>query len=635
MITTFRRYLETWPVRLFFGLMVVAFVVWGVGDVVRLIGHQTWVAKAGGETIEPQQFQPQFQRALAQMQRQLPPGQDMTQAQRQQAAQLALQQMVGNLAVAQEERRLRIVVPDAAVRQAVFAMPAFHGASGQFDRNLLDAVLRQNNMNEGEFLSIVRADIARGELIDAVTAGAAAPGALVDAIFAAEAEQRSAAIIELPFAAAPEPPAPTEAELRRFYDNHPEDYRIPEFRRIKAVILSPETIAKGIDVSDADLRAWYDSHRAQFVTPPTRSVQIAIVPDQAKAEALAAQWKSGASWDEIQKAAQADGGSAVALDKTTEAQVPDAELAKAAFAAPADQVEGPVKAALGFAVLRVSAIEPGSERSFDQVKDEVRKRLVADQAAAQLYDRANKVDDILGTGAGLDHLPNDLGLVGVSGTLDAAGNTADGKPAPIPGPEELRKAIIAAAFNRQPGPPSQLTEVQTPSTGGSAFYAVEVDEIMPASREPFDKVAEKVKADWTEAARRHAQESAAAAMLTSLKGGESMADAAAKAGLTVRTTPLITRDSTDQAVPPELRQVLFGLKPGEPTMVETKDGFLVAEADKIVVPDPKSKPERFAAVRDALTRSDASDIATIFTDALRARANPRINQPVFDSFLQQ
>ena len=43
-----------------------------------------------------------------------------------------------------------------------------------------------------------------------------------------------------------------------------------------------------------------------------------------------------------------------------------------------------------------------------------------------MYDRANKVDNVLGSGAGLDEIPSDLGLVGVAGTLDAEGNTKDG-----------------------------------------------------------------------------------------------------------------------------------------------------------------------------------------------------------------
>ncbi len=50
MISAFRRSLDTWVVRGFFLIMVAAFIIWGVGDVVRLIGTGgTWVAKVGGE----------------------------------------------------------------------------------------------------------------------------------------------------------------------------------------------------------------------------------------------------------------------------------------------------------------------------------------------------------------------------------------------------------------------------------------------------------------------------------------------------------------------------------------------------------------------------------------------------------
>ena len=69
------------------------------------------------------------------------------------------------------------------------------------------------------------------------------------------------------------------------------------------------------------------------------------------------------------------------------------------------------------------------------------------------------MDNVLGTGAGLDEMPSDLGLVGVAGTLDAEGNTPDGTPAPIPGPAELKAALIKAAFDTQKGDPPQLVEV--------------------------------------------------------------------------------------------------------------------------------------------------------------------------------
>ncbi len=557
----------------------------------------------------------------------------MTPAARTEVADRALQQMIGQVAMSNEEARLRVVVPDAALQQTVFAMPAFLDKSGQFDRTRLDSVLRSNNLTENEFLSIVRGDLARAQVVDAIGAGAAPPAALVRAVFDFETEKRSASMIELPFAAAPEPPAPTDAELQRWYANHPDAFRVPEFRRIRAVVLSAETIANGIDVPESASQSWYDAHKAQFSTPATRTVEIAIVPDQTKAEALAAQWRGGADWATVQKAAEAAGGSASALDKATEPQIPDAALAKSAFAGNPGQVTGPVQAALGWAVLDVTAATPASERSFAQVKDEVRRQVQTEQASAMLYDRVGKIDDVLGTGTGLDKLPSDLGLVGVAGTLDAAGDTPEGQQAPIPGSPDLRKALIAAAFSHPPGPPSELTEV--PGAAGSAFYAVQVEQIIPATEKPFDAVKSQVAEDWTLDARKKTQEQAAAAMLAAIKGGESLEDAAAKAGRTVRTTTMVTRDATSDAMPAQLQRVLFGLKPHEPAMVETPEAFIVAVPAKIETPDPKSDPARYDAVREVLTRSTATDLAQGFADALRARAEPRINHEVFDSFVQQ
>ena len=74
--------------------------------------------------------------------------------------------------------------------------------------------------------------------------------------------------------------------------------------------------------------------------------------------------------------------------------------------------------------MRVTKVTPGSEQSFDEVKDALRDEVLAAKAADLMYDRANKVDNVLGSGAGLDEMPSDLGLVGVAGTLDAEGNTA-------------------------------------------------------------------------------------------------------------------------------------------------------------------------------------------------------------------
>ena len=567
MISLFRRYLETWVARAFFLLMVVAFVIWGVGDVVRLVGTDTWVAKVGGETIEVPQAQQAFQREMGDLTRRLPAGTDVTAEMRREVASAAVQGLIAQAAVAQEERWLGIVVPDVALRQAVFAIPQFHGPSGQFDRATFEATLRNNNLTEPGFLEMVRGNLAEQQLMASIAAGAAPPAVLVDQVFAYQFEKRSADIVELPFSAAAAPPAPSEAVLQRWYDNHPDLYSSPEYRRIKAVVLSPETLAKEIPITDAELRAAYDARKAQYVKPERRSVQVIQAPDQTKAQALTAQWRGGADWAAMQAAATAAGGSAIALDNVLESGLPTPELGRAVFAAVPDVVSDPAQGLAGWQILKVTNVSPGSSQSFDQAKDELRQQVLADKAADVIYDRANKVDNILASGSGLDEMPSDLGLVGVSGTMDAEGNTMDGKPAPIPGGDAVRQALIAAAFQAHKGDPPRLTEVPL-KPRGSAYYALTVETVIPPAPKPFAQVKDTVIADWTHDAERHTQNVAATALLTAVKGGQTLAAAAAAAGLTVTRTPLSGREQAASGMPPELLRTLFDLKPGEPTMVE-------------------------------------------------------------------
>jgi len=634
MITAFRRYLDSWVVRGFFIIMIGAFVFWGVGDVVRMVGTSTWVAKVGDRTIESQALQAEVQRAVAAATRNLPAGQEPGPDLRRRVGNDTLQRMIGQAALANELRSLRIVTPDAAVAETARAMPAFRGTDGKFSKPQFDSVLQSNGLTEPRFMDLLRGDLAQRQVLGAVTAGVVAPQAEVDPLYEAEFERRSADMAEFLISAAPAPPTPDQAVLRRFYDNHPDLYATPEYRKVKVIELTPQSLAKEIPVTDQDLRDAFAQHRSDYIVLGKRSTEVISVQDEAKAQALAAQWRGGADWDAMQKAAKDAGASAVTLDDATESQFPDPDLGKAVFAATVGPVADPVKGALAWFVFRVTKGSATSETSFEQAKDGLHDRVVADKAADLMYDRANKIDALLANGTSFDELPGDLGLLALTGTMDSEGNTPEGGKAPIQGPDELKAAVIEAAFQAQKGDPPRLTEVRTPSGGGSAYYALTVEDITPPGEKPYDQVAQRVAEDWSLDQQRHTQEVAAAAMLSAVKGGRSFSDAATVAGVVPHITPAVTRGQSGDGMPPELQRVLFGLKPGEPTMVEVAEGFIVAVPAEIIAPDAKTDTAGFDQARQAVNRSVANDVTSIFTEAVRERANPRINQENVDQVLQ-
>ena len=635
MLSQFRRYTDTWIARVFFVIMAVSFVGWGIsGDLFRLMGPPSWIAKIGGRTIEIPEFQAEFQRAMAQATRNLPSGQEPSADLRRQVGRQTLDRVIAQAALDMELRKLRIVTTDSALAATVRSMPAFRGPDGKFSRPAFNAVLQNNGFTEARFLAQLRADLSQRQLLSAVGAPVAAPDAEVKPLYTSEFEKRAADTALFALSAAPEPTSPDAAALRRWYQNHPDSYTTPEFRRIKAIELSPESLAPQIKITDADLHAAYDERKSEYVTQQKRSAEVISAPDEAKAKALAAKWRDGADWKAMQAAAKAAGASDITQDGAAKMQFPDPDLANAVFSAPADTVSEPVKGQLGWFVVKVTHVTPGRTTTFDQAKDGLRDRVLATKAGDVMYDRANKLDQLLGNGTSLDNLPNDLGVIGVSGTLDAKGNTQAGTPAPIPGPPALRAAIIAAAFQAGQGDAPELTEVKTPSTGGSAYYALTVESLIPPGRKPFDAVKTQVAEDWKQDQRRRSQDRAATAMMTAVQGGKSFSDAATIAGVIPKLSPLVTRNDANPEVPPELQRVMFGLKLREATMIEVPEGFIVAQLAQIVKPDAAADKTGYDQARGAVSRSIGNDIETVFVDALRRRAQPRINQKGFNDIVQ-
>ncbi len=625
MITLIRRMLETWPAKLFFMLLAGVFVIWGVGDVITKIGVETWVAKVAGQSIEMPQANEAYRRQMAEVQRMMGTASPTTEIRRQVASQ-ALEGLVTRTAVVAAVERDGVVAPDTALRQAAFAMPGFKDKDGKFDRNLFLSVLRNNNYTEAGFLELLRIDLLQQQFMGAVRAGTTSPALMTREVYAFQHEKRVADTLAFPFAAAPAPPAPSDAELQRWYENHKDQYSTPEQRRIKAIVLSPDTVAKDIQVSDDEIKAAYEARKTDFQQPEKRTIEVVLYQDEAKAKALAEAWRAGADWAAVKELAVKDGGAPVELSDAVQAEIPAPELAKVAFSAAKDEVPPPVHSALGWHVLKVTAITPAGDKTLDQVRPELKAQVLANKAADLIYDRANKIDDMLSAGTALDALPADLGVAAVSGTLDAEGNALNGKPAPIPGDDKLREALITAVFKAKQGDPAQLIEAPHDPNAAQSFFAFSLDAVIPPQPKPLAEVHDKVVADWTADARRHSQNVAATNAMEAIKAGQSFAAAAAIAGGTVQRLPPVGRAAPAAGVAEQLVGPLFTLKQGAPTMVETADGFVVAVLADIQAADPAADPVGYDQVQDALTKSIGDDIENAVTLALRNRGRPVINQ---------
>ena len=58
--------------------------------------------------------------------------------------------------------------------------------------------------------------------------------------------------------------APTDDELKKFYEENPQTYTAPEYRSIVAMKADPADIAAKIIVSDAELQSNYEKYKLDY-----------------------------------------------------------------------------------------------------------------------------------------------------------------------------------------------------------------------------------------------------------------------------------------------------------------------------------------------------------------------------------
>lgn len=626
---------QSWLARGLALVLALSFGAWGIQG--ALLGGGVGaenVARVDGRPITAQAFDRAYRGELARAAERLGAQQGtpvdpatIPPPMRRGIAQATLAQLVDDAAVVAQGRHLGLSVPDEAIRQAVFGIPQFKGPDGKFDRARFDAVLSQNNLTEARLLDLVRDQLMTEAVLSPIQAAATVPAPMFHLLYDYGAEQRRVQLVEVPFAVMPAPPAPDAATLHRFYLNHPKAFAVPELRRIRVVLLSRQTVARDVQVPDAQVTAAFDAQRARLIKPERRSIRVAVLTDRAKAAAIATFWKGGAGWPSVQAMAAKDGGSTVSLDHSAQIEIPSATLGKAVFAAAPGTVSGPVEGDQGWNVFEVTDVQAPSG-DVASAREQVREQLAEQRAATTIQDRVDRLQDAI-AGGGLDRIPAGLGAVAAEGTLDAQGDTAAGEPAPLPGTEAIRRAIVARAFAQKPGAAAQLE----PGPEGS-YFALEVLGVTPASERDEAAARADVARLWRQDAIRREADERATAIYVAARAARALGPAASQAGLAVMN-PAPFRRLGAGSVPPSLTTVAFGLAIGDAAMVETATGFDVAVLVAVLHPPPGAGDPGAARLREELQRSLADDLETGYARDLTRRAAPRIDAATVDRIIGQ
>jgi peptidyl-prolyl cis-trans isomerase D len=518
------------------GFLILAFGVWGIGDIFRGFGVFT-VAKVGSTEISVEQFRVRYNEQLQQFGRQI--GRPITpdQARAFGVEQQLLGQMIAYAALDERARQLRLGISDAEVAKRITADPAFRGLNGQFDQSVFLQRIRDIGYTEQRFVLEQRQTTMRRQLAEAIGGELKPPKAAAEALDYFRDEERSVDYVTLDAGKAGDIPAPTPEQLAAYFEERKVAFRAPEYRKVQLITVSQQEVANTIEVGEDEAKRIYQDRIKLYTTPERRAVEQVSFPNADEAKAASERIAGGLSFDDLAK----EPGVAdrlVDLGTVTKADIIDPTVADAAFGLAEGAVSGPVAGRFGTVILRVQKIEPGSIKSFAEVETELKRDIAVDRAKVEVNKIRDKVDEEFGGGAALAEIAQKLNLpLRTIEAIDRSGRAPDGQPVTdLPAGVD----VVNSAFNTEIGSendPLQLT--------GGGFVWFDVANITPSRERKLDEVKDQVEARWREDEIVKRLDAKTTEIVDKLKSGTPLADVAAADALKVETKWGIKRQGTE------------------------------------------------------------------------------------------
>lgn len=615
-----------WGTFLLFGVLVLSFVLWGIGDVFR--GERlTVVAKVGDREISVESYDAAVRREISAMQASA--GYNLTREQLLSlgVGQRALTPLLQQALIAEFADDMGLVVTQQQLLDHIAHEPAFQ-RNGRFDQNLYAQTLRQAGLGEDLYLWLLTAEIRRNILFRPAGESVAVPESEAKLLFGFIAERRVAQYVVLSNDSIADLPEPSEAELQQVYEDFPAEFEAPEYRSLTLLHLTPEDLFAEVSVSEADARARYDATPDQYLVPERRALRQITFDNQEAADTALAAAREGKPLEEIASENRTSVAN-IGLQPKSQLAAVLPELAEAAFALPPEENFGVAETVLGFHLFQVTEIQPQEERSFEAVKDGIVEALRLEQARAALNDLADQVEAEMATGATLEETAEKLQLtLRKIDALDDDGLDRSGAEVPdLPSPAQVLPQIFAAE-----------TAIETPLSQApdGSYFSFRVDSVTPPAVKPYAEVEDAVRGLWERQTRGKLAKEKAETLAKQVNEAKTPLDQiAGNEGLTVQTTqPLHRYEESPELTPAAgLPAALFGVEPGTAVTAATDGGVVIAVLTEVRPADPEAEADTFNRVRQDLDRRMSNDVLDQALRSLQDDYPVEINQQAIQQVL--
>lgn len=497
-------------IKIFMGLLMLliipSFVLFGVEGYTDFRNSAEPVAVVGRDKITQEQLdaahRDETERLLASM-----PQLDRAMLNSDVAQRATLERMLDERVLALAADQMHFITSDQRLARELVQDPniaALRQPDGTLDVQRYQELLRTQGLTPETFELSVRANLARQQVLQGISASAFVPASVAQGALNAFFEQREIQVARFAPQDFRSRVQLTDADVQKYYDANPAQFQAPEQVDMEYVVLDLDAIVRGIRLNEADVRAYYEQNQASQASKEERRARHILLTvaadapaaDKAKvrqqADALLAQLRQSPNkFAELAKQHSQDPGSATQGGDlgffARGAMVKPFE--DAVFGLKQDQISDVVESEFGLHIIQLTEVRQPAAQPFEQVRATLEQDLKRQQAQRQYAEAAETFSNLVYEQAdSLQPVADKLGLTVQTATgVLRSGPTAADAPAVLRTPK-LLEAVFAADALRAPYRNTEAVEA-----GTNQLVAARVLKHNPAHTRPLAEVAAQVR----------------------------------------------------------------------------------------------------------------------------------------------
>ncbi|MCW3849262.1 SurA N-terminal domain-containing protein [Sphingomonas sp. LB-2] len=611
------------------GVIAIAFAA---GDVTGLrgsgAGKSATLATVGDYTITEAEVTTRLQDLLRQQNNGGGPQMTMENLLQRGGFEYVMNELLAVHAVEEFAKQNGMIVDQAMIDSDIANNPRFIGIDGKFDQKRFDAELQQTNRSARQW----RDDIATERYIRWLLPNPQIRTPVADGLAAPYAslilERRTGLVTLIRPQDMDAGAEPDDKMLTAFYTRNKARYQIPPRRIMRYAIVHPDQFKAQSAATDAEIQQAFAASGGRYAATEKRTVRQIVLPDQAAANAVAAELRGGKSAEAAAKGRGLEATNFDGVEKAKLSAQTSPAIADAAFGVTAAGVVGPVKTPLGWAVLKVESIQKIAARTLDQVRSELADEISQRKTAQAMVTLRQALEDDIGNGGTFDEVTA-KGKLTVQRTpaLTAEGIDPDHPPQGKDAKPDATLAMLAAAgFQFDPDSQEPLL---IPTDKDGSFAVIILDKAIAATPRPLESIRPQVLADYRLDQQLFKARKAAQDLRAEINKGTPMREALAKLG--IRALPpkefsLVRGDlkPTDAA---QVRMA-FSMAPHSAKFVEgaSREGYYVVYVDTVQDTDGKGNAAAMERARAEFLPGVRQELAEQFVEAIKRHVVVKRNE---------